>query len=247
MNEQGRILIADDEETFLFATAELLRKNGYLCDCATDANAASKLLEKNKYDLLISDIKMPNNADLKLVKSIEKREDNLQVILVTGYPSLDTALQSVHLPVCAYLLKPIDFDSLLTHVKKAIGIRQIQNTITDAKSRLAEIHTVSSQIDDSMNSQNKRSAEFSTDSFLDLSFKNITGSLSDIEKLFNISQDKEKLINTNDNQFHLFKENSKDVLKKAVQETISVLEKTKRSFKSKELGELRKKLESLQV
>ncbi len=247
MEEQGRILIADDEETFLFATAELLRKSGYVCDCANDANSASKLLDKNSYDLLISDIKMPNNADLKLIKRIEKHDNNLQVILVTGYPSLDTALQSVHLPVCAYLLKPIDFESLLVHVKKAIGLRQVQKTIEKAKTRLAEIHSVSEQITESINNQNKGTGEFSASSFLDLSFKNISGSLSDIEKLFNYSHDKEKDIEAPDNQYHLFKENSKEVLQRAVQDTISVLEKTKRSFKSKELGELRKKLEALQV
>jgi YesN/AraC family two-component response regulator len=247
MKEQGRILIADDEETFLFATAELLRKNGYVCDCAPDANKATKLLDKNKYDLLISDIKMPNNADLKLIKTIEKRNDNLQVILVTGYPSLDTALQSVHLPVCAYLLKPIDFDSLLAHVKKAVNFKQIQNTIEEAKKRLNEIHSISSQITDSISNQNKASSSFTASSFLDLSFKNISGSLSDIEKLFDLSEDKIKEMDVPENQYHILRENSKEVLKKALQETIMVLEKTKKSFKSKELGELRKKLEELQM
>ncbi len=247
MDEEGRILIADDEETFLHATAELLRKKGYFCECATDANSASKLLDNDNYDLLISDIKMPNNADLKLVKTIEKRGGNLQVILVTGYPSLDTALQSVHLPVCAYLLKPIEFETLLMHVEKAIKFKKIQNTIETAKTRLAEIHSVSNKITESINSLNKTSGPFSLDAFLDLSFKNISGSLSDIEKLFELNQDEEKIIEASDSQFHLFQENSKEILKKALQETISVLERTKRSFKSKELGELRKKLEGLHL
>ena len=57
----GRILIADDEQTFLEAVADYLEDEGYECDCAPDGTTAAEKLQQNQYDVLISDIRMPGN------------------------------------------------------------------------------------------------------------------------------------------------------------------------------------------
>jgi DNA-binding NtrC family response regulator len=111
------ILIADDEETFLYSTADLLRKEGYHCDCAPDGQTAAKMLRKDDYDLLIADIRMPGNGDLELIRDLPRIAEGLPVILVTGYPSMTTALESFHLPVVAYLTKPVEWQELLASVK----------------------------------------------------------------------------------------------------------------------------------
>ncbi|MCD6334697.1 MAG: response regulator [Candidatus Latescibacteria bacterium] len=122
MSELGRILIADDEETFLYSTADLLRKQGYQCDCALDAAAAAELLRANDYDLLIADIKMPDNEELEFIQGIPLIAEDMPIILVTAYPSLYSAIQSVQLPVVAYMIKPIEFDELLVRVQRSIKI-----------------------------------------------------------------------------------------------------------------------------
>ena len=184
----GRILFVDDEETFLYSTSELLRKENFIVDCGEDADEAIKLLKENVYDLIISDIKMPNNNDLRLVKMAKTVVGSIPIILVTGYPSVDTAMQSVHLPVSAYLIKPIDFDQLLQHTKKAIALKQIYTTIDNARNRLTEIQSASSQMGDSFDAFEGGNESFPSKAFLDLSYQNIFGSLSDIKEVLNINQ-----------------------------------------------------------
>lgn len=120
MDEGACILLADDEEDFLRYTATLLEKEGYKCDCVTDADAAVDKLKKRRYDAVISDIRMPGNADLKLARETARLQEGVPVILVTAYPSTDTAIPAVSLPVKAYVEKPVEFESLLSTVNGAI-------------------------------------------------------------------------------------------------------------------------------
>jgi DNA-binding response OmpR family regulator len=76
----GRILLADDEKNFLEAHADLLREEGYVCDCAADADTAKKLLMRSEYDLLIADIKMPGNNELELIESLPAIRDAIFVL-----------------------------------------------------------------------------------------------------------------------------------------------------------------------
>jgi CheY-like chemotaxis protein len=101
MSELGRILIADDEERFMHSTAAFLRQEGYECACAPDAATVAAMLREDPYDLLIADIKMPGNRNLELIRELSHRAEELSVILVTGCPSLQSAIQSIRLPVVA--------------------------------------------------------------------------------------------------------------------------------------------------
>jgi DNA-binding NtrC family response regulator len=121
MLDIGRILVADDEDTFLQATADLLRGEGYECNCASDAKTVTEMLRSTKYDLLITDINMPGNKDLELINDLPKFVKEIPVILMTGEPSLIPNIQSVQPPVVACLIKPFDFNELLEHVKILIG------------------------------------------------------------------------------------------------------------------------------
>ena len=112
-NSLGRILIADDEKTFLAAMAQLLCNEGFECDCAEDATEVLEKLSKKTYDLLIADIKMPGNSNLELIRQLSQTAPAVSIILVTGYPSQQTAIEAVQLPVAAYLVKPVDFPQLL--------------------------------------------------------------------------------------------------------------------------------------
>lgn len=119
MSQPLRLLLADDEETFLRATIELLRDEGYACDGATDGFRALGLLAARRYDLLIADLEMPGNLQFELIEQVELIAPGMPVIVVTGYPTLGSAIRAVELPVVAYLVKPFDFSELLKHVQKA--------------------------------------------------------------------------------------------------------------------------------
>ena len=102
MSKLGRILIADDEETFRSSTADLLRRDGYECNCVPDAGEAVKELREGSYDLLIADIHMPGNPELELVREIPVIAEGMPVLLVTGYPSANSAIEAIKLNVTAF-------------------------------------------------------------------------------------------------------------------------------------------------
>ena len=114
---KGKVLLADDEENFQRAIAVLLREQGYICDVVSDASAATERLRHNRYDVLIADIKMPGNTELEFIRELSTHTQGLSMILVTGYPSTETAIESVALPILAYLVKPFKFEDLLAHVR----------------------------------------------------------------------------------------------------------------------------------
>jgi DNA-binding NtrC family response regulator len=138
MDSRGQLLIADDEEIFLLSTADLLRQEGFAVDCAKDAHEAARLLREFRYDVLISDIRMPGNPELALLQEIPEPNAGLPVILVTGYPSAPTAIQAIHLSVLAYLVKPLDFADLLYRVEEGVRLRRIQQAVVSSSKRIQD-------------------------------------------------------------------------------------------------------------
>lgn len=238
----GRILIADDEEIFLESTADLLRREGYECDCVPDADAAIVRLESHPYDLLIADIKMPGNPELELVHRIPELAPGLPVILVTGYPSLRSAIQSVQLPVVAYLIKPVSLEQLLdcvqTHTERARAYRAVRT----AQDRLENWVGDLAQLEQVLRAPTPaEDTAVPVDAFLSLTLRNIVGSLADLQRLVEaVTKGRAEQAGT---VFMNLPQPTR--LMAALEETIGVLEKTKSAFKSKDLGELRKKLEGL--
>jgi CheY-like chemotaxis protein len=136
MDTPARILIADDEELFLQSTADLLRQEGYQVDCARDGQEAARLLAGQAYDLLLSDIRMPGNPDLALVQDLPEPNRGLPVILMTGFPSAQTAIRALNLSVLAYLVKPMEFQDLLVQVRRGVAQRRVQGTLSGSARRI---------------------------------------------------------------------------------------------------------------
>ncbi|MFG0265776.1 MAG: sigma-54-dependent transcriptional regulator [Rhodopirellula sp. JB055] len=121
MELQQRILIADDEPFYRETTAEFLREEGYQCVCVEDANDAITVLNEHKFDLILSDLNMPGNLKLELLKEGRTKHNHVPMIVVTGAPSLPSAIESVRLGVTDYLLKPVKLEELLTAVKRSLS------------------------------------------------------------------------------------------------------------------------------
>ena len=115
--DPGKMLIAGDDKTFLWSTADLLRREGYECDCASDAKDVIELLRSARYDLLIADINTPGNFELKFIKNLPIIGKGRSVILVTGSHLINTMIQSLQSSMVACIRKPLDSDKLLAQVK----------------------------------------------------------------------------------------------------------------------------------
>jgi DNA-binding NarL/FixJ family response regulator len=141
MTLPARLLLADDEETFRSSVAVLLRREGYVCDVASTAGEATKSLTENTYDLLITDLRMPGNMDLELLKAAASG-GMLPVIVVTAYPSVPTAIEAVRCAVVDYLVKPFDFDDLLRAVRRALETRKAARMLESLRHVLGDGGTV---------------------------------------------------------------------------------------------------------
>jgi len=241
MSITGRILVADDNETFLRSTTELLGREGYECDCSPDAETALRMMRTSRYDLLIADIHMPGNSNLELVKKIPKIAQGMPTILVTGNASVDTATQSIHLPVVAYMTKPFDPDKLLMHVRNSIKQYKAYCSVESSSQRLQEWQKDLMRIKQLVSNASESAASLPINAFFRLTFQNIAGSLLDLEHLIE-GIDKES---GEQHACNLLDCPSLTRLKSGLTESVEVLEKTRTSFKSKELAMLRNKLDTI--
>ncbi len=232
----GRILFADDDDGFRFASAELVRRMGYTVVEARDSAEASDLLKKAAFDLIISDIHMPGNATLQFTRDLEELAPKVPVILVTGNPSVQTAAQSVRLHVVAYLVKPLDYDELRQLVAEAIQRRGVWHAL--AKDR----KDLETWIEDLIGFQQllEKSPLLPPNlvwqHYLEISAFHTLALLTRLDALTRHQG------NVEDGSLA-----APDAIAMldALKETITVLQRTQRAFKANELGSLRERLERL--
>jgi len=233
----GSILVADDEETFRESISRLLRREGFDCRCAKDAEEAVESLRRGQFDLLLADIRMPRNPDLRLVREALELDSQMPVILVTGYPSMETAIRCVEMSVVAYLTKPLDFDELLPWVRTAVEHSRKRRVLSAVRQRL------SSCLSDLEAVQSKRlPREGETDELVSIAtIRTLASSLSELLELAARSG----ICRGAQNLCELLDCPQQPLHRRAIIGTIEVLKKTKDTFKSKALASLRMELEGL--
>jgi DNA-binding NtrC family response regulator len=142
MSGPSKLLLADDEETFRTSVALLLRREGYQCDVACTADEAIERLEATSYDLLITDLRMPGNMDLELLRAAAGIGAALPIIVVTAYPTLPTAIEAVRCAVVDYLVKPFAFEDLLRAVRRALETRKAARMLDSLRNVLGHGGTI---------------------------------------------------------------------------------------------------------
>ena len=118
------ILVVDDDEVILMSFARILEKDGYDVETAATAHEAIKRCKNGSYDLALLDIRLPDMDGTQLLKELHAVSDTMIIIMVTGYASLDNALQSLLLEANAYITKPVDPPELLKVVAEALSERR---------------------------------------------------------------------------------------------------------------------------
>jgi DNA-binding NtrC family response regulator len=238
MTALGSILIADDEDTFRQSTAYLLQQRGYQCDCAADGQEALGLFRENQYDLLVADIHMPGNDDLGLIRQAQEVTGGVPAILVTGYPCVETATRSVPLPVVAYLTKPVDFEELCGNVESVMGRsrtkRLAEKTLETMEASVRELRDVTQDLSGS--TESGRRAHLA--SSLELTTMRLAECYQAVHRLHASLTGGEMAVDP----CRVLKCSRLELLEAAVRDGIAVIEKTRNSFKSKELGTLRRRL-----
>ena len=117
--ENYQILVVDDEKVIRGFLRDFLFDQGYETDLATDGKEALDKMKRLNYDLVITDIKMPNVDGIELLKKVKRKNSNTEVIIITGYPSLETEKECRKFGA-GYLIKPFQINQIKLLVTRTL-------------------------------------------------------------------------------------------------------------------------------
>lgn len=114
------ILIVDDEENVSKLLNKVLQKENYITYTAMDGEEALRIIDKNRIDIVITDIKMPRMTGIELLKRIKDIDPSINVIMITAFATLDTAISALKMGAKDYITKPFNLDEIINSVNNII-------------------------------------------------------------------------------------------------------------------------------
>ncbi|MCG6878230.1 MAG: sigma-54 dependent transcriptional regulator [Deltaproteobacteria bacterium] len=140
MTNNFRILVVDDEDSIRKRCVRLLSRQGYHVIGASSSLAALDLVQKEGewFDLLLVDIRMPGMDGIHLMEKVKAQRQSIQVIIMTGHATVETAVKAMKKGAYDYLSKPFEMEELLHLVKKVVEIRSLQQEIKELRSQLKD-------------------------------------------------------------------------------------------------------------
>ncbi|HSM62096.1 MAG TPA: response regulator, partial [Longimicrobiales bacterium] len=131
MDTPRRILVVDDDRTFRLSTAQLLRQDGHDVEVAADAAEAADVLRSGSFDLVLLDMRMPGMDGLTAVEVLRKRGLQAPILMISGFGTIDTAVESLHRGADHFLSKPVDPDVLSAKVAELLERRPAEERIRE--------------------------------------------------------------------------------------------------------------------
>jgi EAL domain-containing protein (putative c-di-GMP-specific phosphodiesterase class I) len=125
LQSAGRVLIVDDDEAVCRGYQKLLRRSGFETDVAYNGSMALTELDVKRFDVVLSDVGMPSLSGLQLLRAVRDRDLDLPVVLMTGAPGLDDAVQAVEHGAFRYLVKPIAPATLKEAIERAAAVHRV--------------------------------------------------------------------------------------------------------------------------
>ena len=125
MPKQTNILVIDDEQAMRDSCRQTLSRNGNRVEVAEDGPTALAMLEKESFDLVILDLKMPGLNGMEVLKKIKESDPEAVVIVITGYGTVESAVEAMKRGACDFVPKPFTPDSLRAIVKRALDRREL--------------------------------------------------------------------------------------------------------------------------
>jgi diguanylate cyclase (GGDEF)-like protein len=129
----ARILIVDDEEIMRSFLADVLVDEGYEVDIAENGEQGIEKIKTGNFHLVVTDVKMPGVSGIDVLKSAKNIDKNIDVIIMTGYASVNTAVESMKLGAVDYITKPFNIDQIKMIVERTIDKRRMTRQIEEGK------------------------------------------------------------------------------------------------------------------
>jgi DNA-binding NtrC family response regulator len=137
-----KLLLVDDEVDFLESLSGRLSLRDFDVTAATDGKEAIKAAKKGHFDVAILDLRMPGMDGTEVLKTLKNKHKWLEVIMLTGHGSVDSAVEAGKLGAFTYLEKPYDFDKLVATLKDAYTAR-LKKKFEHDKKRMEDIEFLS--------------------------------------------------------------------------------------------------------
>jgi DNA-binding NtrC family response regulator len=128
-----RILIVEDDENIQETLKNILQQSGYETATAKTGREAEQKVKGSFYNLALLDIKLPDIEGTQLLKILEENTPKMMKIMVTGYPSLENAIEALNEGADAYVVKPVKPDKLLALIKEKLEEQRQAEKMTEGK------------------------------------------------------------------------------------------------------------------
>ena len=147
--EPAKILVVDDEKSILLLLKEALGQWGYQVKTASSGTEALEILRTELFDAMLSDVRMPDMSGLDLLREVRKQDESIEVVMMTGYPTIASAVQALKEGAYDYLSKPLILDELRHLMARMMERKFLRGEIHTLRARLGEELTVNELIGNS--------------------------------------------------------------------------------------------------
>jgi DNA-binding NtrC family response regulator len=130
---KGKILVVDDEDLVRWSIREKLQKGGYTVVEAPTGAAGLEAAQGSGFDLAILDMKLPDTDGLSLMKELVRTHPDLQVVIMTAFSTVETAVEAMKLGASDYLPKPFNLDALTLVVGRALETSNLRREVTSLR------------------------------------------------------------------------------------------------------------------
>jgi DNA-binding NtrC family response regulator len=121
-----RLLLVDDEIPFAENLLKLLSRRGYEVSTVHDGDSALRIVQEREFDVVILDQNMPGKDGITVLRELKKKHPNLEVVILTGYGSVDMALKGFELGIYDYTSKPIQLADLEAKIRQAFQRKMLR-------------------------------------------------------------------------------------------------------------------------
>jgi two-component system, NtrC family, nitrogen regulation response regulator NtrX len=132
----AKILVIDDERAIRNSLKDILSYENHTVEDASDGLAGLELIKQNKYDLVLSDIKMPGLDGLELLQKLEDIEPHPTVVMISGHGNIETAVESIKRGAFDFIPKPLDLNRLLVTVRNALDKEKLVSETKTLKKKV---------------------------------------------------------------------------------------------------------------
>ena len=133
MDKRARILVVDDDENIRNTLKPVLEEEGYVVDLAKDGYEAIAMTEQALYNIALIDIRLPDMEGVELLTKMRDTVPKMRKIMITGYPSVQNAIEAVNRKADAYLVKPVDVEKLLKTIRAHLEMQENEKKYSEER------------------------------------------------------------------------------------------------------------------